>query len=251
MKKKILLLTLMFIGLSANAADCENLVKTPYLKSPSLYSPEDTRAKGIKIWMEGKLVDIPDRRPQCLPIALRYNNPGAMKTRKQGYWPGQINKDKKGHAVFNTLEDGIAAMALWFKVKHDSGKQYSAYDIMSIYAPPTDCVGSIGTPPNCKFGLNPTEEYANRVAKSVGKNSKEPLNLNGADCAEGNKIMYALITEIATFEIGKNFCGAQSKNSVSLCSVDQNVFDNAIEKVFGPVNHIKCANPSILHETKD
>lgn len=252
MKSTILIaLVLIVVGFSANASDCKNLVKDPYIKSPSVYGPQNTLGKGIRIWMGGKLVDIPDTRPKCLPIPLRYNNPGAMKTRKSGYWPGQINKDSKGHAVFSTLGDGVVALGEWFKTKHNSGKKYSAYDIMEIYAPSKGCVGDIGIPPtNCKYGLNPTEKYADRVAKSVGKTYREPLNLNGSDCKEGREAMYALITEIATFEIGANFCGKENKNSLASCSIDRNLFDESMDKVFGPVNSIQCANPTTLHDGK-
>lgn len=231
--------------------ECENLVKIPYNSTPNIYAPKETLGQGIRIWKNGKLIPIPDTRPACLPIALRLNNPGALKTKKAVYWKGQISKDKKGHAVFATVEDGVSAMGEWFKTKYNSGKKYTAYDIMSIYAPPAGCVGDVGTPPDhCTYGLNPTKEYATRIANSVNKKYNEPLNLNGSDCKEGREAMYALISEIATFEIGGNFCGKESKKSLASCSIDRDMFDRSMDKVFGTINYGQCSDPASAHENE-
>lgn len=247
--KVLTLLILSSISFMASAEDCKNLVQKPYNQSPNIFGPKESLGKGIQIWMGGKLVSIPDTRAKCLPISLRYNNLGAMKTKSTGYWPGQINKDSKGHAVFSNMEDGVAALGQWLKTKHDSGKKYSAYDIMSIYAPPDHCVGDIGTAPNnCTYGLNPTKEYATRVARSVHKKYNEPLNLNGADCKDGRDGMYALMTEIATFEAGGNFCGRKDKNTPASCVIDPEVFGRVMNKVFGSVNYGSCTDPVSAHE---
>ncbi len=43
--------------------------------------------------------------------AWKNNNPGNIKLRRSGVpWPGTIGYDKKGHAIFGTLEEGIAAL---------------------------------------------------------------------------------------------------------------------------------------------
>ena len=244
----LFLLAASIVNLAQGATvQCGNLVAKPYKTSPQFYGPEGTRGVGIQIWKRGVLTPIPDTKAACLPIALRYNNPGVLKTPSRGPWPNQIAKDGKGHAIFPTTKDGIAAWGFWMKKKFDSGKPQSAMSIMSVYAPPDDCVGSIGTPPNCPYGLNPTRDYATRIASSIGKKPTDILNLDGTDCMEGRDALYALFLQIATFEIGGDFCGRESKDSVAICGVDRELFDGAMDSAYGTVLRGKCANPAGAH----
>lgn len=229
-------------------SSCGNPVTTPYNSSPQFFSPDGTRGVGVKIWVHGVLVSIPDTKPACLPIALRYNNLGVLKTPSKGPWPNQTTKDGKGHAIFPTVESGITAWGLWMKKKAESGKPQTAMSLMSVYAPPDDCVGSIGSPPNCPYGINPTAEYAARVASSVNKKPMDVLNLDGTDCKEGREALYALFQQIVSFEIGGNFCGRENKNTLALCSIDRELFDKAMDAVYGPVDFGKCADPAEAHE---
>lgn len=214
------------------APTCKNLVRKPYKPSPQVFAPPQTLGDGIHIWMGGKATAIPDRRPACLPIPLRYNNPGAIKTRDKTWWPHQVAKDNLGHAVFNSVENGIAAWGLWIREKYESGRPYSAFDIMSVYAPPTDCVGSARKAGRCIYGLNPTKLYANRVAAGVGKKAHDPLDLNGANCREARDGLYALFRVIASFEIGGNFCGRKDDSSAAVCEIDRNMFNRALDSAF-------------------
>jgi hypothetical protein len=223
---------------------CENAVEEPYNNSPEYFAPDGSRGLGISIWKDGKLSSIPDTTPRCLPIALRYNNLGAVKTQSKGPWPNQIAKDSKGHAVFRTVEDGITAWGFWMKNKSTSKKLPTAMSIMSVYAPPTDCVGSKGQPPKCPYGINPTKEYASRVASSVGKQPDDALNLDGTDCKEGREALYKIFLEISTFEIGGDFCGKENRKSLPLCVTDRNVFDTAMDSAYGKVDYRKCAVPA-------
>jgi len=227
---------------------CGNPVQKPYNSSPQFFAPDGTRGVGIRIWINGVLSPVPDTKAACLPIALRYNNPGVLKTPSKGSWPNQTSKDSKGHAVFPTVEAGITAWGLWMKKKSESGKPQTAMSIMSVYAPPNDCVGSIGTPPNCPYGINPTAEYAARVAANVNKKPEDVLNLDGTDCKEGRDALYALFQQIASFEIGGNFCGRENNKTLALCDVDRELFDKAMDTAYGPVNFGKCADPAEAHE---
>lgn len=221
-------------------SSCSNPVSTPYSRSPLFFSPDGTRGVGVKIWIKGNLSEIPDTSAKCLPIALRYNNPGVIKTPSKNSWPNQIGKDSKGHAVFPTVEAGIVAWGLWMKKKFQSGVPQTAMSIMSVYAPPFDCVGTIGVFPDCPYGANPTAAYAQRVASGVGKEPNDVLNLDGSDCKEGRAVLYHLFQEIATFEIGANFCGRERPGKLSLCIFDRGLFDKALDSVFGPVESGKC-----------
>lgn len=225
---------------SSWAADCKNPSgKKSYLSNPEFFSPDGTRGEGLRVKVKGNYVQVPDVRPQCLPIPVRYNNFGALKTRSKGPWAGQVSRDRKGHAVFKDVESGLSAWGTWIAARTKEPK--SAFEIMSIYAPPTDCVGSIGTPPDkCPYGINPTAQYAAQVASAVGKTAHDKLNLDATDCREGRDALFALFVEVATFEIGSNFCGGR-------CDVDRDLFDRAIDKAIGPVSWGQCADPPEAH----
>lgn len=222
----------MLWAASAGAIECRNLVAKPYNSSPKYFAPDGTRGEGIQIWIKGALATIPDTRAECLPISLRLNNPGAMKTPAKGPWAGQVARDDKGHAVFGTVEQGMAAWGLWMSRRAASGQPQTAFSIMSRYAPPNDCVGSVGVFPNCPYGPNPTREYADQVAASVGKKADDPLSLNGAECNEGRNVLYSLFQQIVTFEAGANFCGKEAGKSRGMCHIDRVTFDRALDGVF-------------------
>src|SRR5687768_9948376 len=186
---------LLLIGIVSADSEplCKNPVPKPYIRKAPLCAPDGSRGRGIRI--RDTAVAIPDLRCECLPIAIRYNNPGVLKTRKAGYWRGQIGKDSKGHAIFESVDAGIAAWATWISIRADRRPPHTAFSLMSLYAPPDDCVGSVGKPPDCPFGTNPTLEYAIRVARAVNKGPQDPLNLDGRDCANGRPSLYSLFTE--------------------------------------------------------
>ncbi|UGQ45764.1 hypothetical protein [Massilia endophytica] len=215
---------------TGQATECGNLVKKPYNNTPEFFAPDGTRGEGIQIWIDGKAAAIPDTRAGCLPIPLRLNNVGALKTPAKGPWPGQTGKDKKGHAIFSSVEAGIGAWGMWIKRRAEAGPQ-TAMSIMSLYAPPNDCVGSVGIFPNCPYGPNPTAAYAEAVAASIGKGKDDPLPLDGA-CGDNRQVLYALLQRIATVEIGNNFCGVHKGSAGSTCVIDRAMFDRAMDKAF-------------------
>lgn len=213
---------------------CKNPNGKTYNKNPAFCAPEGTRGAGILLVVNDETITIPDVRCPCLPIALRYNNPGVLKTPRDGGWKTQLRNsagrpvaDGKGHALFGSVEDGIAAWGEWMKRRIEKDQLSTAFQIMSIYAPPDDCVGSIGKPPDCRFGLNPTLKYAEQVASAVNKGPEEELNLDGARAA-GREVLYAIFSAIATFEIGADFCGSK-------CEISREVFDKAMDSVWGTV----------------
>lgn len=237
MKIRILSLTALImvttIVANSQARDCQNPNRKTYNSRPAFCSPEGTRGVGITLMVNGNSVAIPDLRCSCLPIALRYNNPGVLKT-PAGGWKTQLRDsagrpiaDKKGHALFGSVQDGIAAWGEWMKRRIERNRLRTAFQIMSLYAPPNDCVGSVGKPPNCPFGINPTLQYATQVARAVNKGPKEPLNLNGKR-REGRASLFSVFSTIATFEIGSDFCKSR-------CEIDRDVFEKAMDSVWGVV----------------
>jgi hypothetical protein len=211
---------------------CNNPGHQIFRKDPPISAPDATRAIGVLIRGDkGTGERIPDRRPSCLPLALRLNNPGAQKA---VHAPGQIGRDPRGHAVFDTVESGIAEVIAWIerrRVEHND----TAFLMMSRYAPPDDCLGSVGKirspltgnlecPP--KYPLNPTREYAVSVAAAVGKGPNDHLALGRTKCPDERKAVKTFIDQIITFESGGGFCA-------QLCIVDAQVFDRAIVRAWG------------------
>jgi hypothetical protein len=221
---------------------CGNPGGNTYHPSPRIMAPDGTRGIGLTINVRGAMKPVPDLRARCLPIAVRYNNFGVLKTPAQR-WRGQIDRDSKGHAVFGTTEAGVAAWGEWIKRRTASGPK-SALELMSLYAPVDDCVGSIGTPPNCPHGINPTRRYATRIAASLEKGVNDKLNLDGTDCREGREALYAFFSQVATFEIGEDFCAG-------VCGIDRSLFDRAMDGVWGPVRWGPCADPPEAHEQRE
>lgn len=225
---------LLWLAPVTSGQTCANPNRKVYHPNPPFCAPEGTRGVGISIrGRDGAPADVPDVRCKCLPIALRYNNPGVLKTPRLG-WKGQMRDargravhDSKGHAIFPTVEAGIAAWSEWMRSRAEAGNRRTAFRIMSLYAPPDDCVGSVGTPPNCPYGINPTEEYARRVAAAVGKGPHDTLNLDGRQ-REGRDTLYSLFSAIITFEIGGDFCKGT-------CAVSREVFERAMDSSWGPV----------------
>lgn len=225
------LLSVTVIPVCAQTGDCKNPNQKTYNKKSAFCAPDGTRGVGISLIVDDEATAIPDARCSCLPIALRYNNPGVLKT-PQGGWKTQLRDsdgkpiaDAKGHALFGSVEDGIAAWGEWMKRRIERDRFKTAFQIMSLYAPPYDCVGSIGKPPDCPFGINPTLDYAEQVARAVNKGANEELNLDGAH-PEGREVLYAFFSAIATFEIGPDFCGSK-------CKIDRELFNKAMDSVWG------------------
>ena len=227
------LLTVAAMPVCAQTGDCKNPNGKTYNKNPAFCAPDGTRGVGVSLVVDDETIAIPDVRCSCLPIALRYNNPGVLKTPKDG-WKTQLRNsagkpiaDSKGHALFGSVEDGIAAWGEWMKRRIEKDHLSTAFQIMSLYAPPDDCVGSIGKPPDCPYGLNPTRKYAEQVASAVNKGPEDELNLDGAR-VEGREALYAIFSAIATFEIGADFCGSK-------CEISREVFEKAMDSVWGAV----------------
>ena len=108
------LLTVAASPLYGQTSDCKNPNQKTYKKKPALCAPDSTRGAGISLVVNDEAIAISDVRSSCLPVALRYNNPGVLKTPQEG-WKTQIRDsagepiaDAKVHALFGSVEDGIA-----------------------------------------------------------------------------------------------------------------------------------------------
>lgn len=208
---------------------CSNSGAIRYIPKATFFAPDATRARGILVTSGLGRTAVADVRPECLPLPIRLNNPGALKTPIAGPWAGQVGKDGKGHAIFDSVGSGIAAWTLWVQRRMHEGRNTS-FKLMSMYAPPDDCVGSVKKvkkgsgesvcPPG--FPLNPTRQYADRVAMAAHKGSDDVLFSSPPTCKSNRDALFAMLEAVMRFENGA-FCG---KNG---CSVDRHLFETVLD----------------------
>ena len=230
MRRRVVFLTAI-VGCWASTAysqtdACKNPGAVRYIRTATLYAPDETRTDGLKIGLPTKMRDVPDRRPECLPLPVRFNNPGALQTPKAGPWEGQIGKDKKGHAIFKSIEAGVGAWLTWVQRRAAEGRN-TPFKLMSMYAPPDDCVGSVDKLPNGKcppgFPLNDTAGYAKKIAQAFGVGTNSSVELSVKTC-EQRAALKVFLQEVVTMENGKNFCASR-------CEIDPLVFERAANAV--------------------
>lgn len=131
-------------------------------------------------------------------VCIRFNNYWCIKSVG---WNGEVGHDSRGHAKFSDPVYSARAAAKQMKTWWYRDERRSAFEIMSAYAPPDDCVGSIGKPPDCPYGINPTADYATRIADAVGKGPRENLNLFNEDGKMNRSVAISLLQAIARFEL--------------------------------------------------
>jgi len=131
-------------------------------------------------------------------VCIRFNNFWCVKDAR---WKGEIGKDARGHAQFDNPVSGARAFALLMHAYRYKYNLKTADQLIARYAPSDDCVGSIGTPPNCPYGINPVAEYSARVAKAVGKGTNEDLKLFTRAGKIDVKVAIPLFQAFSSFEL--------------------------------------------------
>lgn len=133
------------------------------------------------------------------PLCIRHENYWCVKTPPN--WDGKVGSDARGHAIFADPAMGARAFAVLMRTYRFKYERETAKEIISRYAPATDCVGSIGIPPDCPHGLNPVNEYALEIAKAVGKSADEKLDLFADDGRIDLRVAIPLFQAFARFEL--------------------------------------------------
>jgi hypothetical protein len=131
-------------------------------------------------------------------VCIRFNNYWCVKS---SGWQGEVSKDARGHARFDDPVSGARAFARLMYVYRYTHRLKTANQIISRYAPSDDCVGSVGKPPNCPYGINPVQEYADRLAKSVDRKATDDLGLFDADKKINMKVAIPLFIAFSSFEL--------------------------------------------------
>ena len=129
---------------------------------------------------------------------IRFNNYWCVKS---AGWEGEVGKDSRGHARFDDPISGARAFAkLMYSYRYLHGLK-TANQIIARYAPSDDCVGSIGTPPNCPHGINPVKEYAEKLSEAVGLQPTDDLNLFDERRRLNLKVALPLFSCFSQFEL--------------------------------------------------
>ena len=135
-------------------------------------------------------------------VCIRFNNYWCIKSPlgEETYWRGQISQDDRRHAQFSDPVFGARAFARLMHTYRFRYNLQSSSDILSRYAPTTDTVGSIEGNP-----LNPTNTYATFIARSVGKEPDDPLNLFHADGTFNAEIAVPVFQAFVRFELSAKY----------------------------------------------
>ena len=142
------------------------------------------------------------------PLGIRYFNFGCIKTKKSGFWLGQIDKDSKGHAIFKDPIYGIRAMVILNAEIIEARNKNTLLKFFNVYAPSTDCIGSVkkvlvNGKYTCPDGYNDPEKYAKKVGDAIGLDINDEIELRDENGDINIKLMTLIINEVAQFETGK------------------------------------------------
>jgi len=119
-------------------------------------------------------------------------------------WNGGIGRDADNHTAFLNASYGARAVVRNLRTAYFKRNLKSAYQIMSIYAPVNDCIGSkAGMRPDgtCIFGKNPTEMYARVAAKGITDDTNVDLQLFDKN-GNATSALTIFLQHVSTMETG-------------------------------------------------
>lgn len=144
-------------------------------------------------------------------LCIRYNNYWCVKQSLQnGPWLGSTGQDYRDHAIFADPVYAARAVVRILKTYTTIHKLDTVQKIMSRYAPSGDCIGSLGVPPNCVKGVNPTNSYALMVAQKIGVAPDQPLFLFARDGTLNTELMTRLLVAISEFELPQGYRASEA-----------------------------------------
>ena len=169
------------------------------------------------------------------PLGIRYFNFGCIKTKKNGFWLGQIGKDSKGHAIFKKPIYGIRTMIILNTEIIEKRGKNTLLKFFNVYAPSTDCIGSVDKvlvngKYICPNGNNDPKKYAKKVGDAIGLGINDIIPLRDSNGKLDVKLINLIINEVAFFETGKNckFSEETVKKAIDL-EINDAEIDNFIE----------------------
>lgn len=148
-------------------------------------------------------------------------------------WEGGLGHDQHNHTAFASAAYGARAAARNLRTAYVKHGRKTALQIMSAYAPPEDCIGSIRlSNGKCKFGLNPTKEYAAIVAKDITEDPNEDLQLFDSH-GKATEALVTLLKNICAYETGGLKVTDQAVRT-GICLEDQSCRSDNLQITMAP-----------------
>jgi len=139
--------------------------------------------------------DSPRSRPN-LTTGERHLNPLNVKAPRQPYWKGQVDRDSRGHAVFDDLRFGIRAGIIILRSYWTVHDLQTIEQILARWAPVTDTIGSLAG-----AAQNDPGDYAIFVAKRVGISPRTKLDIfTTAGAIKNEAQLFILFNAMARYE---------------------------------------------------
>lgn len=166
----------------------------------------DTSKYEVSNWREqaSKSLEIDSAKLDVLgeKRCVKLNNYWCLKDMN---WNGSLGRDSDRHAAFQEAELGARAAARNLRTAYFLRGRKTAFEVMSTYAPPTDCIGSNAArlkDGTCKNGYNPTLKYATTIAGKINKGPHDDMELFDRSTKMANGSLAAILQAIAKFETG-------------------------------------------------
>jgi len=217
----------IFILLSAllaacvNAPDAEIIVSSPDrihesdIQSEPSVATTDVALRERPIGLQDGL--LVKRDEQWIPASYtdeELAQPGMLCIRHKNYWciksadwNGEIGQDDRNHAIFSDAKFGARAFFRLMRNYRFRHGLKTTRQIFSRYAPFDDCIGSLPRDletGQCPNGPNPTFEYAQSVAVSLGLGIDDDIELFDGDEKIDRETGHALARAVVQFELGPN-----------------------------------------------
>ena len=134
---------------------------------------------------------------------MKLNNYWCLKN-VNGGWKGSIGNDSDNHAAFRSSEYAARAAVRNFRTAYFKHNRKSALEIMSAYAPNSDCIGSNAAKANdgsCLKGYNNSENYARYVIVGINDDINSDLYLFDQAGKPNEKVLITFLKNLSSVEL--------------------------------------------------
>lgn len=165
----------------------------------------DSRSRSVSNWKSEAYahlrIDSDSLNKHKFQRCIKLNNYWCL---KDVGWDGKVGRDSDNHTAFKNGYYAARAAVRNFRTAYLRHGRKSAMEIMAVYAPITDCVGSNGArraDGTCIYGNNDSMKYAGTVSNGITDNVSEDLKLfDSKGNATNNLVIF--LENMSAFEIG-------------------------------------------------
>lgn len=120
-------------------------------------------------------------------------------------WNGRVGRDNDNHTAFKNGYFAARAAARNLRTAYIRHNRKSALQIMVVYAPTYDCIGSNAarrSDGTCIDGANDSKKYAKSVSKGITDDIDEDLELFDSE-GRATRNLVLFLENMSAFEIGR------------------------------------------------